>query len=121
MVLETCVVRWQQVSTVLAAGGKRIMLTLAANSVNPDQLASQEANSSGSALFVIRYVNFYPKPGSSNLMLEISSGRGILIYLARQGLIFLLFLHGYSHFSSFISLFSSSPSVQFLWESDETK
>ena len=27
-----------------------------------------EANWSGSALFVIKYVNFYPKPGSSNLI-----------------------------------------------------
>ena len=30
-----------------------------ANSVGPDQLASSEANWSGSALFVIKYVNFY--------------------------------------------------------------
>ena len=37
-----------------------------ANSVAPDQLASEEANWSGSALFVIKYVN-YQKPGSSNL------------------------------------------------------
>ena len=37
-----------------------------ANSVDPDQLAS-DANWSGSALFVIKYVNFYQKPGSSNL------------------------------------------------------
>ena len=37
-----------------------------ANSVDPDQLASKEANWSGSALFVIKYVNFYQKPGSSN-------------------------------------------------------
>ena len=29
------------------------------NSVDPDQLASEEANWSGSALFVIKYVNFY--------------------------------------------------------------
>ena len=29
-----------------------------ANSVDPDQLASEEANWSGSALFVIKYVNF---------------------------------------------------------------
>ena len=28
---------------------------------------SSEANWSGSALFVIKYVNFYQKPGSSNL------------------------------------------------------
>ena len=39
-----------------------------ANSVNPDQLASEEANWSGSALFVIKYVNFYQKPGSSILI-----------------------------------------------------
>ena len=39
-----------------------------ANSVDPDQLASEEANWSGTALFVIKYVNFYQKPGSSNLI-----------------------------------------------------
>ena len=39
-----------------------------ANSVDPDQLASSEANWSGSALFVIKYVNFNQKPGSSNLI-----------------------------------------------------
>ena len=38
------------------------------NNVDPDQLASEEANWSGSALFVIKYVNFYQKPGSSNLI-----------------------------------------------------
>ena len=38
------------------------------NSVNPDQLASEEANWSGSALFVNKYMNFYQKPGSSNLI-----------------------------------------------------
>ena len=32
-----------------------------ANSVDPDQLAFEEANWSGSALFVIKYVNFYKK------------------------------------------------------------
>ena len=37
-----------------------------ANSADPDQLASKEANWSGSALFVIKYVNFYQKPRSSN-------------------------------------------------------
>ena len=30
-----------------------------ANSVDPDQLASEEANRSGSARFVIKYVNLY--------------------------------------------------------------
>ena len=29
-----------------------------ANSIGPDQLASEEANWSGSALFVIKYMNF---------------------------------------------------------------
>ena len=38
-----------------------------ANSVDPDQLAYEEANWSRSALFVVKYVKFYPKPGSSNL------------------------------------------------------
>ena len=38
------------------------------NSVDPDQLASEEAYWSGSALFVIKYVNVYQKPGSSNLI-----------------------------------------------------
>ena len=40
-----------------------------ANNEDLDQLASSEANWSGSALFVIKYmyVNFYQKPGSSNL------------------------------------------------------
>ena len=37
-----------------------------ANSVDPDQLTSSEANWSWSALFVIKYVNFYQKPASSN-------------------------------------------------------
>ena len=32
-----------------------------ANSVDPDQLASEEANWSGSALFDIKYVNLYLK------------------------------------------------------------
>ena len=56
-----------------------------ANSVDPDQLASEEANWSGSALFVIKYVNFYQKPRSSNLIgwnLEV----GVAIYSAREGL-----------------------------------
>ena len=39
-----------------------------ANSVAPGQLAPEEANWSGSALFVIKYVNFYQKSGSSNLI-----------------------------------------------------
>ena len=38
-----------------------------ANSVDPDQLASEEANWSGSALFAIKYVNLYQQPWSSDL------------------------------------------------------
>ena len=33
-----------------------------ANSVDPDQLASEEANWSRSALFAIKYVDFYQNP-----------------------------------------------------------
>ena len=36
------------------------------NSVVPDQLDSSEANWSGSALFVIQYMNLYPQSGWSN-------------------------------------------------------
>ena len=39
-----------------------------ANSVDPDQLASEEANWSGSALFAIHYVNLYQQSGSRNLI-----------------------------------------------------
>ena len=39
-----------------------------ANSVDPDQLASSEANWSGSALFFMKYVNLYQQVGSSNLI-----------------------------------------------------
>ena len=34
-----------------------------ANSVDPDQLASEEANWSGSALFAIQYLDLYQQPG----------------------------------------------------------
>ena len=39
-----------------------------ANNVDPDQLASEETNWSGSALFAIKYMNLYQQPGSSNLI-----------------------------------------------------
>ena len=39
-----------------------------ANSVDPDQLASEEANWSGSALFAIKYVKLKQQSGSSNLI-----------------------------------------------------
>ena len=37
-------------------------------SVDPDQLASSEANSSGSTLFVIKYVSFVSKTWINNLI-----------------------------------------------------
>ena len=37
-----------------------------ANSVDTDQLDSEEANWSGAVLFIIQYVKFYQQPGSSN-------------------------------------------------------
>ena len=39
-----------------------------ANSVDPDQLASEEANWSGSALFAIKYVILYQQTWSSSLI-----------------------------------------------------
>ena len=39
-----------------------------ANSVDPDQLAYEEANWSGSALFAIQFVNLYKQSWSSNLI-----------------------------------------------------
>ena len=36
--------------------------------VDSDQLASEEANWSGSALFFNKYENLYQQPGSSNLI-----------------------------------------------------
>ena len=39
-----------------------------ANSVDPDQLASEEANWFGSALFVIQYMNLYQQSWLSNLI-----------------------------------------------------
>ena len=55
-----------------------------ANSVDPDQLASEGANWSGSAQFVIKYANFYQKPGSNNVIswkLEV----GVAPLLIQQG------------------------------------
>ena len=37
-----------------------------ANSVDPDQMASEEANRSGSALFAIQYSNLCQQSGSRN-------------------------------------------------------
>ena len=38
------------------------------NSVDPDQLCSEEATWSGSALFAMKYLNLYQQSGSSNLI-----------------------------------------------------
>ena len=46
----------------------KILYPFFANSVDPDQLASVGANWCGSVLFVIKYVNIYQQPGSSNLI-----------------------------------------------------
>ena len=51
-----------------------------ANSVDPDHLASEEADWSGSALFVIKYVNVCQKPD------QVIWLAGSLIYSAREGL-----------------------------------
>ena len=61
-----------------------------ANSVDPDQLASEEANWSGSALFAMKWVYLYQQSGSSNLIgwLKLRNGRGNLFSMTRvrQGL-----------------------------------
>ena len=51
-----------------------------ANSEDPDQLAPEEVNWSGSALFAIQYLNLYQQPWSSKM-------RWVLIYSAWKGLI----------------------------------
>ena len=43
-------------------------MSYVANSVDPDQLASEEANWSGSALFACKYVTLYQQYGSSNMI-----------------------------------------------------
>ena len=62
------IAEWSYFRVVLTLFLLNTIGSVLANSVDPDQLASEEANWSGSALFVIKYVNFYQKPGSSNLI-----------------------------------------------------
>ena len=61
-----------QISTFLETGSLNHSLANhvmpLANSIDRDQLASEEANLSGSALFVIKFVNFYHKLGPYNLI-----------------------------------------------------
>ena len=57
------------------------------NSVDPDELASEEASWSGSSLFAIKYINFISTIRIKwSDWLKIRSGCGILIYSAWQGL-----------------------------------
>ena len=57
------------------------------NSVDPDELASEEANWSGSSLLAIKYINFISTIRIKwSDWLKIRSGCGILIYSAWQGL-----------------------------------
>ena len=77
-----------------------------ANSVDPDQLASEEANWSESALFDIKYKNFYQIPGSSNLI-DWKLGVSVAsIYSAWQGLshrsLTILFCVSYYQISAFV-------------------
>ena len=44
------------------------LVMLNPDSVDPDQLASEEANCSGSALFAIQYLNLYQQSGLNNLI-----------------------------------------------------
>ena len=58
-----------------------------ANSVEPDQLAPEEAIRSGSALFAIQYLTLYQQPVSSKLIgWKLEVRRGVLIYSPWQGL-----------------------------------
>ena len=73
--VRVCILRCLLAITILTLILLNTTCPVLAKSVDPDQLASEEANWSGSALFVIKYVNFYRKPGSSNLIgwkLEVS-------------------------------------------------
>ena len=54
--------------------------------VDPDQLASEEANWSGSALFAIKYVNLPTTLIKLSDWLKIRNVCGFLIYSAGQGL-----------------------------------
>ena len=81
---------WLKSYGILALLLLNLTCSVLANSVDPDQLACEEANWSGSALFVIKNVNFYQKHGSSNLIgWKLEVGVAFFIYLAWQGLVLL--------------------------------
>ena len=62
MMTNACLVNKPQSSNIDSMNLTLLLLnttrSVLANSVDPDQLASEEANWSGYALFVIKYVNF---------------------------------------------------------------
>ena len=62
---QTHLIQWYNALTLLLLN---TTCSILANSVDPDQLASEEANWSGSALFVIKYLNLYEQLESSNLI-----------------------------------------------------
>ena len=57
---------YSYILTKLNPGPAEPGYTLPLETVDADQLASEEANWSGSALFAIKYVNLYQQPGTSN-------------------------------------------------------
>ena len=63
---RTCGMETQFLFMVVWSCWTRICPVFEKNSVDPDQLASSEANWSGSTLFAIQYVNLYQQPGSRN-------------------------------------------------------
>ena len=71
-----------------------------ANSVDPDQLASEEANWSESALFAIKFANLYQKPGLSNLI-----GWKLEVGVVHLNLFSLTKLKGYIFWTSGYKLF----------------
>ena len=72
MVLNPSLSCWTQIYPVFA------------NSVDPDQLSSEEANWSGSALFATKYVNLYQQPWSNNLI-GWKFKVGVASYFIQQG------------------------------------
>ena len=66
--IQQCIKKYSTVQQYLTLLLLNTTCPVLANSVELDHLASEEANWSGSALFVIKYVNFCQKPRSSNLI-----------------------------------------------------
>ena len=66
--------RWSLISVISLWKQKQFDHVFHIYAVNPSlaehEMSFKKANWSGSALFVIKYVNFYQKPGLSNLHYE---------------------------------------------------